>query len=171
METTDKIALITFRDVMYVELSHTCTFMRLRGICDSCFVYQECVRTLPATKLASKSKKWFRHLEDARSCRHVYRESQRRGLLVFLHPPSRLGFAAIYYDFARQLSFPMMADQTMNEFSCRKRDTMSTFSASSTKVILNTDANTTTYMVGVPDMDQILSLLSYIISLRIVHHW
>lgn len=63
----------------------------------------------------------------------------------------------------------MMADQTMNEMFAEEMDTVSIFWASLAKVVLNTDAYTTTYAVKVYDTDQILSLLSDAISFRSVH--
>ena len=79
------------------------------------------MRTLSAEKLASKAEQWYEHLSDARRCRKVYRESQRRAQLVYRDPPARIRFASISSDFAGQLSLPLMSDQTMNEFFAEKK--------------------------------------------------
>lgn len=65
------------------------------------------MRTLSAVKLAAKAEDWYKQLDVFRRCRHVYSESERKAGLVFRNPPPFRRFAAISFDFARQLSLPM----------------------------------------------------------------
>lgn len=118
---TGTVSLDTFRHITEPQLPDIRVSMRTRGICDFCFIYRERVRTLSGQRLAAVAEVWVNHLDDARLCKNICRDSQTKAMEVHRNPPTRLRFATIFYDLVRQLSIPMMSDQTMNEFFAEKK--------------------------------------------------
>lgn len=117
----NRISLNTFRQIMKTETPLFCVSMRVRGICDTCFIIHEHFRTLSPQYLASRVDKWQNHLHDARRYLNFYQESNRNSRVVYRNPSVRLRFASLSYGFALQLNLLMMAEQTLNEYFAKKK--------------------------------------------------
>lgn len=82
-----------------------------------CFVFRDSVRTVSNKRLSQKAQKWCEHLEASDVTRDMYRKSQHAARTVLREPePACLPLAVVSYDYAKQLSVPMLSEQTMNEW-------------------------------------------------------
>lgn len=116
------------KDMPYIRVS-----LRTRGLCDHCFAYRDSLRTKPDCSVAKKAENWHAHLDAALATRVVYCRSQRIATGIARSVSSRIEMAALSYYSARQLSIPMLSEQTMNEWFAEKRDMMWAFSGWWTK--------------------------------------
>lgn len=71
------VCLSTFRNVLELNMPILRVSLRARGLCYTCFVFPDTVRTVSDTKLPEKAQEWRLHLEIADATREVYRKYLR----------------------------------------------------------------------------------------------
>ena len=116
------LSLMTFIDVLERDLPHIRLSLRARVLCDLCFLFRETVRTVSDKHLVERAEEWRSHLNTAENTRISYRASQAFARKIFRSIRSeRLTMASISFDYAKQLTVPMLSDQTMNEWFSQKK--------------------------------------------------
>lgn len=116
----NRISLNTFPQIMKTETTHIRVSMRVQGICDTCFIICERVRTLSLQRPASLAEDWHNYFDGARRCANVYLDSPKISGIVHRNPFVRLRFVALSYDVVRRLNLAMMWDQKINEYFPKK---------------------------------------------------
>lgn len=112
----------TFIDVLEKELPFVRISLRSRGLCDLCFVYRDTVRTVSDKHLVERAREWQTHLNSADITRDIYRRSQRLARNVPRNYVfTRLPFVTVSYDYAKQLTVPILSEQTMHEWFAQKK--------------------------------------------------
>jgi len=93
----------TFLNIFEKYFPYVRVSLRARGLCDICIV-------------------WVDHLELAAKTREIYRASlaEARESSKYLLP-LRLKSTTLSYDYAKQLSIPVFAEQTTNEWFAQKK--------------------------------------------------
>lgn len=103
------------RDVPFIPVS-----LRTRRICNQYFEFRDSLRTVPDCFVPAKAEQWQIHLNDSSATRVLNRKSQFTAQGINRSVLARLEMRVIYYDYDRQLSLPMMSEQTMNEWLAEK---------------------------------------------------
>lgn len=122
VDTTLCVSRKTFCTIMDMEMPFVRVSLRARGLCDICFLYKDIVRKTPDEILSKKAEEWAVHLELAAITRCIYRASLERARNTAKYLlPLRMDSATISYDYAKQLSIPLLCRQTMNEWFAQKK--------------------------------------------------
>jgi len=112
----------TFNNIMEKEFPHIRVSLRARGLCDICFVYRDLVRKVSDNNLSRQAMEWRAHLDLAEITRQIYRRSLTRARTEAKYLlPLRLKSATVSYDYAKQISIPLLSEQTMNEWFAQKK--------------------------------------------------
>ena len=116
------LSCTTFVDVLEQELPFIRVSLRARSLCDFCFACRDSVRTITDKHLIEKANELRAHLNCADATRDAYRSSQLKSRTILRTVVSnRIQYAAISYGYAKQLTVPMLSEQTMHEWFAQKR--------------------------------------------------
>jgi len=117
-----KINRSTFIDILEKDCPHIRVSRRQRGLCDICFVFRDSVKALPEKDVPAKVAELKVHLDFAETTRLAYKDSLKYAQNVpRVMPPIQMESATVSYDYAKQLSIPLLATQTMNERFSQKK--------------------------------------------------
>lgn len=121
-DTSMRVAWSTFENIVDQDLPFIRISLRTRGLCDICFVFRDRVKKVSDQNLTAHAQEWRLHLELAETTRQIYRKSlsNAQSSAKYLLP-LRLKAATISYDYAKQLSIPLVSAQTTNEWFAQKK--------------------------------------------------